>query len=478
LNERLPLWNESQLMRLTRTSFLTALALGSFCSVGNWTKAQSNALASTNRSETSNTQFAENLVAESPVINLAALETRESFGEVAREPGDKKGSLTLGDLQSLAITSNPSMQSAAALIQAARGRAYQVGLQPNPDVGIDFQQLFSNGRAEQYGVAFGQQIVRSEKLELNRAIELHEVDRLSQQYAAARWRVLTDVHLAYIRALRAQRQIDVARELLSIDNKALMVAKQLLEAKEVARTDVLRAEIEVENAQVLLRDAELRHMAAWRELQAVTGQFDLAAATLAGDLFAEPREFDFDSSLLALQSQSPEIAALVATIERARCALRRQQIEPRPDVNVNGLLNWRDNGIDGGVDAGLAVTVPLPVWDKNQGAIQEARYQLVSANQELERMRLTLASRLAPVFERLNSARQRVESYQQRIIPRAQETVDLVRETYELGEVNFDSLLQTQRTYTQTRLAYVDSVEQLRLAEAEIEGLLLSGSLK
>jgi cobalt-zinc-cadmium efflux system outer membrane protein len=90
---------------------------------------------------------------------------------------------------------------------------------------------------------------------------------------------------------------------------------------------------------------------------------------------------------------------------------------------------------------------------------------------------LALKSRLAPVFERYASAKQRVEGYQNRIIPKAEETVSLVRTTYELGEVNFDTVLQTQRTYAQTRLAYIDALEQLRLAEAEIDGLLLSGSL-
>ncbi len=385
--------------------------------------------------------------------------------------------LTLEQLQSMALVSNPSIQRSAALIQAARGKAYQVGLQPNPQVGIDFQQLGSNGQAEQYGVLLGQQFVRPEKLRLNRSIELHEAQRLERELSVTRRRVLTDVHLAYIRALRAQRQIDAARELLDIDQKALVVARQLFEAMEVARTDVLRAEVEVENAGIQLRDAELRHIAAWQQLQAVTGNRNLAVAPLAGDLFAEPVMIEFDETLAALQSQSPEIAALVATIERAKCNLRRQQIEPLPDVNVQGLINWRDNGINGDADAGLAVSIPLPVWDKNRGAIQEARYQLVSAGQELQRIQLALAQRLAPVFEKYGSAKQRVDSYQHRIIPKAAETLELVRQTYELGEVNFDTLLQTQRTYTQTRLAYIDAIEQLRLAEAEIDGLLLSGSL-
>ena len=70
--------------------------------------------------------------------------------------------LTVESLEFIATKSNPSILRASAQIAAAKGRAYQAGLRSNPEVGFDFQQLGSSGRAEQYGVLVQQEVVRSE----------------------------------------------------------------------------------------------------------------------------------------------------------------------------------------------------------------------------------------------------------------------------------------------------------------------------
>jgi cobalt-zinc-cadmium efflux system outer membrane protein len=385
--------------------------------------------------------------------------------------------LTLQTLESMAMASNPSIGRAAALVNAARGRALQVGLPPNPEVGLDFEQLGSDGRAEQYGVAFRQEIVRRQKLRLNRSIALHEAHRLQQELAAQRQRVLTDVRVAYIRALRAERQIDLTKRLVEIGQQGVKVAEELLIAQEVGRGDVLQAELEVESAIILLRNAENRRIAVWQELSSLTGQGLLEPQPLVGDITAMESERQFDEVILQLRNQSPEVAAVMAAIERARCNLARQQFEPRPNVLIEGLINWRDNGTGGDANGAIVVALPIPIWNKNQGGIREARHQLVAVHQELGQVELDLQNRLAPVYERYRNARAQVDRYQDRILPKAAETLELTRQTYELGEVSFINLLTVQRTYARNQLAYLDALESLRVAEAEISGLLLSGSL-
>jgi cobalt-zinc-cadmium efflux system outer membrane protein len=392
---------------------------------------------------------------------------------------DATGSaLSLPVLESLALSSNPSIARAEAIVAAARGRALQAGLSPNPEVGIDFQQLGSDGLAEQYGVLIGQEFVQREKLGLDRSIALHEVRRLQGQLAAQRLRVRTDVRIAFVRALRAQRQIELTQQLVDIGRKGIDVAMDLFNAKEVGRADVLQAELEVEAALVLHRNAENRRVAAWQQLAAVTSQMSLTPRPLAGDIANIDEEIQFEAALERMRNQSPEIAATLAAIERSRCNLRRQQIEPRPNVKVGGLINWRDNGIGGGADGGIVVTLPLPIWNKNQGAIREARHQLIAAERTLGQVEFGLMNRLAPVFERYRNAVEQVQRYQQRILPKSAETLELTRSTYELGEISFISLLTAQRTYASNQIAYLDSLEALRVAHAEIDGMLLSGSLQ
>jgi cobalt-zinc-cadmium efflux system outer membrane protein len=145
---------------------------------------------------------------------------------------------------------------------------------------------------------------------------------------------------------------------------------------------------------------------------------------------------------------------------------------------VQGLVNWRDEGIGGKPDGSISVGVPLPLWNRNQGAVIQADQQVVAAQRALEQVELALQNRLAPVYERYANAHNQVETFRNRILPAAQESLDLMRRSYQAGEAGYINLLTAQRTYSQMNLNYLEALQELRAAETEIGGLLLSGSLE
>lgn len=412
-------------------------------------------------------------------VEFAPLEASSDsmvISEQAGALGSTQG-MTLSYLEQLALQANPSIARLSALVSAARGNAVQVGLSPNPEVGFEGQQLGSDGRAEQYGVLLNQELVVREKLRLNRSVAFAEVRRLEQEREAQRQRVLTDVRIAFARALRAEAQLRVANELVLIAEQAKASADALLEAAEVSRIDVLQAEIEVENSAILQQNSENRKAAALQSLGAVVGQPLPLNTELQGDLFVSVPGLDFESTLSQVQQSSPEIASVLALLERSRANLCRQIIEPRPNVTVQGLVNWQDNGVDGDSNAGITVSIPVPIWNRNQGAIHEARQQIVAAERQLSQVELELQNRLAPVYERYANSAEQVRRFESTILPKAEETLSLTREAYKQGELSFVNLLTVQRTNANSRINYLDAVESLRVAEAEIQGLLLSESL-
>lgn len=393
-------------------------------------------------------------------------------------PGKAERMLSLADLEQMALASNPSVTRALALVGAARGNWIQVGLPPNPSIGYDGQQLGSGGRAEQQGVFVGQEFVRGGKLRLNRAVADRELARAEQELAAQQQRVLTDVRIAFYQVLLAQRAIDLTENLLGISAKGVETVETLFRAKEANRADVLQAQLEVENARILARNARNRHTAAWQGLTAVVGDPKLPPQALAGDAFAAPLDIDFQETLQYIQTASPEVAAAAMEIERARAALDRARVEPVPNVTVQGLVNVIDNGIGGRPDAGITVSVPIPLFNRNQGAILQSQHQIAAAERALQQLELGIQNRLAAAYERYTNARYQVERYRTAILPAASESLDLMRKTYEAGETNYVSFLVAQRTYFQTNINFLEAIQALRIAEAEIEGLLLSNSFQ
>jgi cobalt-zinc-cadmium efflux system outer membrane protein len=393
------------------------------------------------------------------------------------DPGGING-LTLESVEQLALGSNPSVQRAAAMVAAAGGNWVQVGLAPNPSVGYEGQQIGSGGLAEQHGVLFSQEIVRGGKLRLNRAVAGSEQMRLEQELAAQQQRVLTDVRIAFYQVLLAQRQIDLTQNLIRISGEGSRAVDSLFRSKEVGRTDVLQAQLETENAQILRQNAQHRYDSAWQSLSAVIGDPNLPHQVLVGDAEAPPKDFNFDQARSRLLALSPELASASMAVQRARAAVDRERVEPIPNVTVQGLVNWQDNGIGGKPDGGLAVSIPIPVFNRNQGGVARAQQELVAASRAVSQLELDLQNRLAPVFERYANARNQVTRYRDVILPAADESLGLTRKTYTAGESNYTTLLTAQRTFSQTQLGYLEALRALRIAEIQIDGLLLSGSLE
>jgi cobalt-zinc-cadmium efflux system outer membrane protein len=385
---------------------------------------------------------------------------------------------TLGELEQLAMMHNPALAEARAHVVAMRGQWVQVGLPPNTELGYSGQQLASGGVAEQRGLYLQQTFILGHKLRLNRAVAAQEVQRAESLFAAQMQRVLTDVRLQYYAVLVAQRRRETAKDLDRIAISALKTTESLLQADEVSRVDVMRSEVERQNAALRLREAETMLRAARAELAAVVGVPDIAAwGDLVGQLDPVLDDVNPQEVLDRIVTQSPEMSAALSEVERARWAVERAYAEPIPDVDLQAVV--QDDRGTGGTNANLQIVLPIPWLDRNQGGIQQAQAELTEAQRAVDRLELALQQRLAPLYQRYQFARSQVEAYTREggILEKSATTLDLIAQGYAGGELPFLDLVTAQQTNARTNLAYVDALGQYWSAAIEMEGLLLKGSL-
>ncbi len=126
---------------------------------------------------------------------------------------------------------------------------------------------------------------------------------------------------------------------------------------------------------------------------------------------------------------------------------------------------------------GFQIGMPIPTLNRNQGAIHQARHQIVAAERRAEKKALDLRQRLATAYEDYLDAKLQVDAYEAEIMPKAKETLDLVNKGYSQGEIDFLQLLTAQRTYSQINLTYLRQLKQVWRQHVEINGMLLSGSM-
>jgi cobalt-zinc-cadmium efflux system outer membrane protein len=378
--------------------------------------------------------------------------------------------LALAAAEALAAGNYPALQVAQGRLQAAQGRWLQGGLLPNPVIGYLGNEIGNEGQAGLQGGYVGQDIVTGGKLGLARAVASREIAAAEQRYVGARLEAIVAVRKSYFEALAADRTVRLARQLQEMTTKAVRASELLLEAGGTGAS-LLQSQIENESVGLMEAQAVNRHDAARRRLAALIGQQGAIMAPLE-DRFVQPLPvLDWESSKARIQAESPQLAEARLAVDRARWAVQQAIAGRLPNVNVQAGVQY-DNSTEDSV-ANVQVSLPLPVFDRNQGGIAAAQGELAAAQGALQQQELAVQQRLIDVLRDYLSARQRVEKYSSTILPAAQRSLDMMAKAYEAGELDYLQLLSAQRTFTTTNVAYFEDLKTAWQKWAEIDGLLM-----
>lgn len=224
-----------------------------------------------------------------------------------------------------------------------------------------------------------------------------------------------------------------------------------------------------------LREAEHRYDSAWGALAILIGVPDLDRAPVAGELETATDGLTWEECWAQLEKNSPQMQAALTRVQFARSELTRESVEAIPNVSVQ-VVAERDRATNSSTVSTL-LSVPVPVFNRNQGNIYRAQAEIRQANSEVERVRLVLQDLLTEAFRRYKTARDQVSSLRDDILPDAKETLQLTTQGYKQGEFGILEVLSVRQTYFESSLAYVEALTELQKVSTEINGLQLTGGL-
>jgi cobalt-zinc-cadmium efflux system outer membrane protein len=379
--------------------------------------------------------------------------------------------LTLAEAQSLAEASHPALREANALVRAARGNWVQVGLLPNPSVGYMGQEIGNEDTAGLQGWYIENEFITGGKLRLNRAVAIREVAVAEQRAEVLRLQVLTTVRVYYFEMLAAQRAVALANQLVDIANESVRVSEQRLKALDIPRVTLLQSQVERESTALLQVQAVERRDAAWRRLATVIGAGESTSVPLDGALAQPLPEMNWEVVRSRMLAESPELSQLRYDVDRARYAVQQASAGRVPNVMVQAGTQ-HDNMTDDHI-ANVQLSVPLPIFNRNQGAVAQACGELAAAQAALEGRALALEQRLASAMRDYATARERALKYATNVLPVARETLEIMNAGYQDGELDYLQVLSIQQTYAQQNVSYLQDLETAWKKWAEIDGLLV-----
>jgi outer membrane protein, heavy metal efflux system len=387
-------------------------------------------------------------------------------------PADDAEVLTLADAEAQALAFHPALREAGGNFRAAQGNWLQSGLKPNPEIGYSGNEIGNEGSAGQQGGYVSQEFVTAGKLRLNRAVASREVFAAQQRLEIARQQVLTSVRIGYFELLTAKRMVALARQLSEVAAQSTAVSQQRLKALDIPRVSLLQSQVQSDTTALLEQQSTERLNAAARRFTTLIGAVDTQPQLDDNALLQPLPQFDWAEARDRILGESPQLTELRFDVDRARWAVDRASAGRVPNVSMmTGVAH--DYATDDTI-ANVQVSMPLPVFDRNQGGIAQAFGELAAAQAALQEQELALEQKLTLVLRDYLTARQRVVKYSETILPVARESLDITSAGYREGELDYLAVLMVQQTYAETNLAYLRDLETAWKKWAEIKGLLVA----
>ena len=395
------------------------------------------------------------------VAALAATNTAMPNGKLVEN-------LTLELALDMAEDRQPQIAEAKALVVAAEGRARQAGAFPNPEAIVGAQQLPLSGNQsneKEYVAGVGQTIPLGRRLSRAREAELMDREVRARGLEVKRREIRKRVHNAFATALYQEKAWQAQSDIHQNAAKAVAATRARVEAGDTVRDDLARVEMELARAKVEVRRAESFRAQAMVGLASAIGDATLNVKSLAGTMDAT-FEIPALESLVANLSAQPESTLADADIRARVARVALAKAERIPDVKFELLYHRLEASSANTFDVGLII--PLPLFNRNQGKLREARAEQAAAESRARMTQNELSTQLRESYLQLSLALANSQTLKTEILGKADTVLKTAEARYAAGDISLTEVLPVRRDWAAVQLSYLESLRDVMQAWAAL----------
>ena len=375
--------------------------------------------------------------------------------------------LSLAKAIELALEGNPEVAAAKRQWEATEGQVLQGRSRPNPELAYSLEDTRSKTRTQSWQLNLpvelgGKRAARTKAAEKTR-------EQAQAQLAELQATVRANVAAAYFDVLTAQERLVLARDSAALAKSSTDTVSKRVAAGKVSPVEESKARVAEAGVRVELAQAASEQRNALSRLFALLGRIDTPYTVLEGKAENLPSVPSL-ADLQPLISSAPGVVLARIEVDRRKALTALEQSKRVPDVTVSVGMQ-RSNETQRNVLL-FGVSVPLPIFDRNQGNLLEALKLEDKARDELQAASVRLHSEVAQGQERLSTITAEVQSLQQDVLPGAKSAYDAATIGFENGKFNFLEVLDAQRTYFTAKSQYLKALGEAHRAAADIDRLL------
>ena len=394
-------------------------------------------------------------------LSLAASPTHSAMAQ--EPPGSAANAPTLSLERALArsVEVDPGLPGVEARARAGDAAVRQADVRPNPTLGLMVENLPTLGGGNiidrtETTLSYEQRFERGGDRSARVALARGEAVLVQAEAAIRRLDRLEQVQRAWAEALGAQADLEIARERLALAERFQTEVQRRVDMARDPLFAGARAEIDFDQAELQARLA-----------RATLGRFWIGAS----DFSLDPADFEDTSAAREAAGDAAEIdlAVLAAQRDVARARVSVEQARATPDATVSvGVRHFWD-----GQDLGLVVggSIPLGRYDRNESAIERARFEGVAAEADMAALRQEREREIARLQVLLASRALEARRIAEETLPQAERAVVLVRDGFARGGFTYNDVMAAHTALLTTKARRVAVLKQFHIDRARLDRL-------
>ena len=389
-------------------------------------------------------------------------------------------SITLDEAIQMALQHNHNMLAARTTIQQSEAEETTANLRPNPTLFADWEYLPLGAPSKQNpdlypGVSTNDYLKNNTEADIGLSYLIergkkrqHRLQAAKDVTAQTRFLVTDNERgLAFataslfVNAQLAESTLELADKDLKSFEKTVDLGQLRYDKGAISEDDYLKIKLQLLQFETDYQQAELAKVQALSDLRQLLGYESVSADyDVAGPFDYQPLKGNLeDFQLKALQNR-PDLRAAQQGVTVATSQYELQRAIGKQDVTVQGNYS-HVNGINA---VNFLGSIPLPVFNRNQGEIARTRIAITQAQEQEKATNGQALTDVRDAYEGLRVSDRIVQLYRSGYLDVAQKDRDIAEYAYQRGAVSLLDFLDAERNYRATQLAYRQALASYLLA--------------
>src|SRR5271165_728953 len=379
--------------------------------------------------------------------------------------------ITLDDAIRMSLQHNHALQALRSTIQQSMAEEITANLRPNPTLGLDAQYIpifqpnqFNStyiDQQAQFDAGVGYLFERGKKRQHRLKAAQDQTTVVRSQVSDSERQLVFSIGQQFVDVLLAESTLDFAQQDLDSFQKTVEISNERYRVGDMSESDFLKIKLQLLQFQTdvsAAKLAKLQGLAALRQLlgfESVPDDYDVE-----GSLDYQPVHTDLSGLKSLAAANRPDLRAAQQAVAAAESQLALQRANGKMDIT--GTFNYTHTA---GVNTGaFFYNQPLPIFNRNQGEIERAKYAITQAEEQAAETTQQVSTDVITAYENLKTNDQIIQLYQGGYVEDAKKSRDISEYAYRKGAASLLDYLDAERTYRANQLAYRQALASYMLA--------------